>query len=656
MSSRSNILSHTIAGPRVGWRMKLRAGVALIGIATAFGSVGAMAEESISFPARSADLAPDSYWTVAEFDEGCCTLDINLRRWNGSQWVGGSGGAQTQDYDWNVPLYAPANGVVASCWRNFPDDPASGAALENEDKIFTGGNHVVIVTDGGNAISINHLKQGTIPAELCPSNAGSSQYPSTMDKDPKKQWRVAAYIKPADRPRVHEGQFIGRIGESGSTGGPHLHISMHKVVAPGNANTYTELAKDSSPMDIRYGWAHPFDKKKQATSAGWFRLRGTDFSGEPNYPDCKPNCGEKMLHASPYLRRADASAGDIKGGDVLFLSGNRAVTGTVASNNGHLKLVTWDLVGVDKIEREGEFEAGAVKEVALAEVASDYVLAAVRQSDDVLKMIAFHVGPTGNLLRIADMSAGKISQLDMATFGGADRKAATAVRDEFGNFKLIVWDLAFETDGSAKIVRLGEASAGTVSALSVSRASPFNGVLTAVRDSEQNLTLIPWKVSTDGKTITRGEHATAGAVGTELSVASLAKGAAVAMRDSDGNLRIVTWSASSNGSMGGRRETEIAGAISEVDLLTTPHGGSNLTSVVRGSEGELLLIGWAVDDDGKNLRRIGSSEAGAASKIAAASVSRSYVGLDPRDMILTAVRDSGGNLKLVTWDTNLVNP
>ena len=31
-------------------------------------------------------------------------------------------------------------------------------------------------------------------------------------------------------------------------------------------------------------------------------------------------------------------------------------------------------------------------------------------------------------------------------------------------------------------------------------------------------------------------------------------------------------------------------------------------------------------------------------------------GKDPRDMILTAFKDSEGNLKLITWDTNLNNP
>jgi hypothetical protein len=42
--------------------------------------------------------------------------------------------------------------------------------------------------------------------------------------------------------------------------------------------------------------------------------------------------------------------------------------------------------------------------------------------------------------------------------------------------------------------------------------------------------------------------------------------------------------------------------------------------------------------------------------VAASSVSRSYVGNDPRDMILTTLKDASGNLKLITWDTNLVEP
>ena len=72
------------------------------------------AQETITFPARSSNLATYSYWTVSEFSEGCCKLDLNVMRWNGSKWAGNkSGGKNSDDYTWNVPLYAPANGVIA---------------------------------------------------------------------------------------------------------------------------------------------------------------------------------------------------------------------------------------------------------------------------------------------------------------------------------------------------------------------------------------------------------------------------------------------------------------------------------------------------------------------------------------------------------------
>ncbi len=93
-------------------------------------------------------------------------------------------------------------------------------------------------------------------------------------------------------------------------------------------------------------------------------------------------------------------------------------------------------------------------------------------------------------------------------------------------------------------------------------------------------------------------------------------------------------------------------------MLTTPLGGSNLTTVVKATaENKVMLIGWAVDADGDDLRRLGSSETtGTGSGIAADSVYRSYPGKDPRDLIATLMADNGGELLLIAWDTNLVNP
>lgn len=283
------------------------------------------------------------------------------------------------------------------------------------------------------------------------------------------------------------------------------------------------------------------------------------------------------------------------------------------------------------------------------------MLVAVRQSDDILKMIAYRVTPSGGFTRVADTSAGRISALAMTESG--NRRAVTAVRDDAGNLKIVVWDIQLANNGAASIVRLGQASAGAISALAMSRAGNFNGVFTAVRDSANNLKVVPWKLSADGNTVTRGADGSAGAVGTQIAVAPLAQGVAAAVRDEQGDLRLITWSANSAGDIGARHDTGVAGGISEVSVLGTPHADSNLTTVVRDTDGNLLLVGWAINDNGTNMRRLGSTKAGAATTIAADGVSRSYPGhQDPRDMILTALKDSEGNLKLVTWDTNLNNP
>ena len=608
-----------------------------------------VAQETITFPSRSQDLASDSFWTVGEFSEGCCILDLNIRRWDGNGWNGSTGSASNaQDFDWGIPLYAPANGVIASCWRNFPDDPSPGVNPPNNN-IFTGGNHVVIITDEGNAISMNHLKSGTIPADICPTNADNTEFPSSMTK--QGQWRIASYIPSADRPRVKEGQFIGRAGNSGNSSGPHLHMSMQGVI--GTDTNGRETLGSSFAMRFRHAWGHSFNASQQHTSGGWFRLRGGQFSGDP---DCNPSCGFKTLHPSPYLRRTDVSAGAIKGGDTLFLSGNRAVTATIAASNNNLKLVSWDLVGVDSIIRKGNIEAGSIKDVKIVEPTQNFVLAATRLMNDNLKMILFQVTPTGGFVRIADHTAGKINAFEMVTIGGADKKAVTVVRTESGNLKLIAWDISVANNGTASIVRLGQASAGAVSSLSISRAKNFNGVFTAVRDSDNKLKVIPWKISANGQAITRGASGSAGTIKTGIAVAPLAEGVGVAVRDADGDLRVITWSTNSNGDIDARRDTGIAGDVSEIQLLTAPNGGSNLTSVLRGSSGELLLVGWAVNSNGTNLRRVGSSKAGEASKISADVVSRSFPGLDSRDIILTSLRTASGDLKLVTWDANLVNP
>lgn len=613
------------------------------------------AREFVSFPSRASDLSANSYWTVSEFSEGCCTLDLNIRRWNGSSWSGASGSADNeQNFDWNKPLYAPANGVIASCWRNFPDDPQPGVNPPNNNRIFGGGNHVVIITDQNNAISINHLKEGTIPAAICPSNSGNTQLPSTTLK--QGDWRVASYIESNDRPRVNEGDYIGRVGNSGRSGGPHLHISMAEVVGTDGLGR-EQLGDASLPFNFRHAWGHRYEHNQQHSSEGWFRLRGNDFTGNESctsYREDSPECRFKTIHASPYLRRAQASAGEVRMVDTIFLSPRRVVTALINSER-NLQLIAWDMDGVNSINRIGDIKAGPVKDVKVTRIFQSHVLTAVRTQAENLKLIAYRVNQNGSFERVADVIAGKIGSLEMAQPPGSASRAITAVTDSNGNLKLISWALQF-SGVDASIVRLNEASAGKVKAISIARAKNFAGVYTAVKDADDNLLVIPWKLSFNQNSLTRGQAVTAGNVGSNIAVAPLAQGVSVAVSDSDNNFRFITWSVGADGNIGERRDSLVAGEVSEIKLVTTPLADSNITAIVRRGSSKLSLIGLAADDNGNNVRRVGSSLAGIASKISAAGTVRSYPNLDPRDMILTALRDARGKLKLISWDTNLVNP
>ena len=628
----------------------------------------AWSQSTISFPARASDLPDGAWWNMSGDHNGSHARDLNVARPSGGGWTNldSNGGSANSDHlIFGVPLYAPVDGDVVSCWRNHPENPSPGTPhsgrccgndcsmscdddkcpAANKCTIARSGNHLAIRKANGDVVLLAHLQSGSVPAAICPNNAtfmsdarsrtgnyptesflrlcGSGQAPGTNNCV-------------ARRPTVKRGEFVGRAGNSGASSGPHLHLDTVTVNDNGGV---LEKVGNVKPTNINFGWL-----KHRTDESVWKPFLADAIRNPP-----------VIVGASPFLRRADAAAGDVKGTSTLFISGNRAVTATIGDSNNNLKLISWDLVGLSALNRKGEIEAGAVKEVYLGEPLTDFVLAAVRQQDDQLKMIAFQVGPTGNLLRRADLTAGKISALDMATTTSGNRRSVTAVRDANGDLKLIAWDIELANNGAVSIRRLGQASAGRVSALSVSRAKNFTGVFTAVRDASNDLLVIPWKLSADGQSFSRGAGASAGAIGLHLDVAPLAGGVAAAVQDSDGKLRLITWSVNSSGDIGRRREFNVAGDASEINLLTAPHAGSNLTAVARGGDGRLYLIGWQVDGDGRNLRRLGSSRAGAASRISADSVSRSYAD-GPRDMILTSMRATGGELRLITWDTNLVNP
>lgn len=145
-----------------------------------------------------------------------------------------------------MPVYAVADGEVIASWRNAPENPRPGAShrgrLSNPKTIPHAGNFVVVLGNDASVILYAHMVTGTVPEVLCSPKAISDEF--VMDADDRA---VAAgtnvelpretMLPASNRPRICRGQSLGRTGNSGLSGNPHLHIQRWD--AAGNAELFT---------------------------------------------------------------------------------------------------------------------------------------------------------------------------------------------------------------------------------------------------------------------------------------------------------------------------------------------------------------------------------------------------------------------------------
>jgi hypothetical protein len=260
--------------------------------------------------------------------------------------------------------------------------------------------------------------------------------------------------------------------------------------------------------------------------------------------------------------------------------------------------------------------------------------------------LGWNIDVSGDIARLGDSdnSEGPVSLIRMMSTGNG---AVIGVRDGEGNLVLKNWQI--NPDGSLK--RKGDTAlqnqpAGAISLLAV--APSRTGLVSAVRDSSGHLKLINWEIVANGGIKRLGDSGqSAGAINTTLDMDSHDDGLVTAVRTADPRLKLIKWKISDGGTImriGDSGDVDLVSAVA-LESEDDPFGdGRRILTAVRTREKTLLLILWHVTDTG-DIQRIGDSgqHAGGVDLV------RIFRAPVPGFVFVTAVRDSQGHLKLITW-------
>lgn len=115
---------------------------------------------------------------------------------------------------WGAVVTAPAPGIVDRIRNNVPDNPVGACNYAEK-----WGNYVVIRLDAGGWAMLAHLQQGTVAV--------------------------------APGARVETGSYVGRVGNSGRSTVPHLHVHFQETPEPGAPTSRFRLANYHSATQPR---------------------------------------------------------------------------------------------------------------------------------------------------------------------------------------------------------------------------------------------------------------------------------------------------------------------------------------------------------------------------------------------------------------------
>jgi hypothetical protein len=256
------------------------------------------------------------------------------------------------------------------------------------------------------------------------------------------------------------------------------------------------------------------------------------------------------------------------------------------------------------------------------------VVTAVDDEAGNLKLIVWDVASDGKFTRRGSIEAGKTSMFALATLGTTD--AITAVRKEDGNLRLIDWSV----DSAGNLKRRGDINAGAIDRVSIAAAGEGRVVTATV--AKGHTKLVVWDLSNVGQFTRKGDADSAD--GSRAAIATLSAGQVVlAVKDTSDKLDVSAWSLNQGGQLAPLKSTK-GSSVTEINITNTA-----LDRVVTASglsDGSVEVAAWDVDTSG-NVTAAGSAKAGTADNIALAPIGSTKV--------VTALRQSDKTLKLISW-------
>ena len=169
-----------------------------------------------------------------------------------------------------------------------------------------------------------------------------------------------------------------------------------------------------------------------------------------------------------------------------------------------------------------------------------------------------------------------------------------------------------------------------------------------MRDSEDKLRLIVWRASDNGALEPRGVHATPGTIKTVSITRVAPRRVVTAVRDNEDKQRLDVWDISGDGWTISPRGSKVSRRVREVEIVgmsdftVAKDLNGRLLTAARDSDGNLLVADWNVGPDGV-LREPRTEVYGPASDIDLS------IGHSGHHFHVVAMRDSENKLRLIAF-------